>query len=52
LRIEEYDKEGKLAFVNVRTGIRANPALGDPGFMEAYKIMLPAALEARIETQE
>ncbi len=38
LRIEEYDKEGKLAFVNVRTGTRANPALGDHGYAVLFDL--------------
>jgi hypothetical protein len=32
LRIEEYDKEGKLVFVNARIGTHGNPALGDHGY--------------------
>jgi hypothetical protein len=38
LRIEEYDKEGKLVFVNVRTGTRANPALGDHGYAVLFDL--------------
>ncbi len=38
LRIEEYDKEGKLAFINVRTGTRANPALGDHGYVVLFDL--------------
>lgn len=38
LRIEEYDKEGKLAFVNVRIGTRANPALGDHGYAVLFDL--------------
>jgi Protein of unknown function (DUF1329) len=38
LRIEEYDKEGKLAFVNVRIGTRANPTLGDQGYAVLFDL--------------
>ena len=66
LRIEEYDRDGKLAFINARTGIRANPKLGDRGYDEFYlrpslerdkfpqqrPIQLGADMEARIAAQE
>jgi len=38
LRIEEYDREGKLSFINVRTGTRANPALGDHGYAVLFDL--------------
>jgi len=38
LRIEEYDKEGKLVFINVRVGTRANPALGDHGYAVLFDL--------------
>lgn len=38
LRIEEYDKEGNLVFINVRVGTRANPALGDHGYAVLFDL--------------
>ncbi len=38
LRIEEYDKEGNLVFVNARIGARANPALGDHGYAVLFDL--------------
>ena len=38
LRIEEYDRDGKLAFINARTGIRANPKLGDHGYAVLFDL--------------
>lgn len=38
LRIEEYDREGKLSFINVRTATRANPALGDHGYAVLFDL--------------
>jgi hypothetical protein len=38
LRIEEYDKEGNLVFVNVRVGTRANPMLGDRGYAVLFDL--------------
>jgi outer membrane lipoprotein-sorting protein len=38
LRIEEYDREGKLVFINARTGVRANPALGDRGYAVLFDL--------------
>ena len=38
LRIEEYDKAGNLVFVNVRTGVQANPALGDHGYAVLFDL--------------
>jgi hypothetical protein len=38
LRIEQYDKEGKLIFVNARVGTQANPALGDHGYAVLFDL--------------
>lgn len=38
LRIEEYDRDGKLAFINARTGVRANPKLGDRGYAVLFDL--------------
>lgn len=38
LRIEEYDKEGNLTFINARTAVRANPALGDHGYAVLFDL--------------
>jgi hypothetical protein len=38
LRIEEYDKEGNLIFINARTGVRANPQLGDRGYAVLFDL--------------
>ncbi|MBI3301159.1 MAG: hypothetical protein HYZ72_03645 [Deltaproteobacteria bacterium] len=38
LCIEEYDKEGKLVFINACTGTRANPALGDHGYAVLFDL--------------
>lgn len=38
LRIEEYDKEGNLIFINARTGVRANPQLGDHGYAVLFDL--------------
>jgi len=38
LRIEEYDKEGNLIFINARTGVRANPELGDRGYAVLFDL--------------
>ena len=38
LRIEEYDKEGNLVFVNARIGVQANPALGDHGYAVLFDL--------------
>ncbi len=38
LRIEEYDTDGNLIFVNARTGVRANPALGDRGYAVLFDL--------------
>jgi hypothetical protein len=38
LRIEEYDKSGNLIFVNSRTAVRANPALGDHGYAVLFDL--------------
>jgi len=38
LRIEEYDHEGNLVFINARTGVRANPALGDHGYAVLFDL--------------
>lgn len=38
LRIEEYDDDGNLIFINVRTGVRANPALGDHGYAVLFDL--------------
>jgi hypothetical protein len=38
LRMEEYDKEGNLTFVNARTGVRANPELGDHGYTVLFDL--------------
>ncbi|MGE0680255.1 MAG: DUF1329 domain-containing protein [Candidatus Binatia bacterium] len=38
LRIEEYDKEGNLIFINTRTGVRANPQLDDHGYAVLFDL--------------
>ncbi len=38
LRIEEYDREGTLAFINARTGVQANPQLGDHGYAVLFDL--------------
>jgi hypothetical protein len=38
LRIEEYDKEGNLIFINARTGVRANPQLGERGYAVLFDL--------------
>lgn len=38
LRIEEYDKEGNLVFINARTGTLANPALGNHGYAVLFDL--------------
>lgn len=38
LRIEEYDKDGKLVFINARIGTLANPALGDHGYAVLFDL--------------
>ena len=38
LRIEEYDRDGRLAFINARTGVRANPKLGDRGYAVLFDL--------------
>ena len=38
LRIEEYDREGKLLFINVRIATRANPQLGDRGYAVLFDL--------------
>ncbi len=38
LRIEEYDKDGNLTFVNARTAVHANPALGDHGYAVLFDL--------------
>lgn len=38
LRIEEYDHEGNLIFINARTGVRANPALGNHGYAVLFDL--------------
>jgi hypothetical protein len=38
LRIEEYDKEGNLVFINARIGVQANPALGNHGYAVLFDL--------------
>lgn len=38
LRIEEYDREGNLVFINVRTATRANPQLGERGYAVLFDL--------------
>lgn len=38
LRIEEYDKDGNLTFINARTAVHANPALGDHGYAVLFDL--------------
>jgi hypothetical protein len=38
LRIEEYDKDGNLIFINARTGVQANPELGDHGYVVLFDL--------------
>ncbi|HXG21846.1 MAG TPA: DUF1329 domain-containing protein [Methylomirabilota bacterium] len=38
LRIEEYDKNGNLMFINARTATHANPALGDHGYAVLFDL--------------
>ncbi|MBI3757472.1 MAG: DUF1329 domain-containing protein [Deltaproteobacteria bacterium] len=38
LRIEEYDNDGNLTFVNARTAVRANPALDDHGYAVLFDL--------------
>jgi Protein of unknown function (DUF1329) len=38
LRIEEYDREGKLLLINTRIATRANPQLGDRGYAVLFDL--------------
>ncbi|MBI3800522.1 MAG: DUF1329 domain-containing protein [Deltaproteobacteria bacterium] len=38
LRIEEYDREGKLLLINARIATRANPRLGDRGYAVLFDL--------------
>ena len=38
LRIEEYDEDGNLIFINARIGVRANPQLGDRGYAVLFDL--------------
>ncbi|MBI3245547.1 MAG: DUF1329 domain-containing protein [Deltaproteobacteria bacterium] len=38
LRIEEFDKDGNLVFINARTAVHANPALGDHGYAVLFDL--------------
>jgi hypothetical protein len=38
LRIEEYDREGKLLLINTRIATRANPRLGDRGYAVLFDL--------------